>query len=721
MQSSTASLGTVIGTQSVNDLPLNGRNFTQLLELTPGVSRINKGQAGSGGGGVAGNAIGQFTLPAVNGQRNRSNMFLLDGVNDLGAFFGNYNYEPIVDDIQEFKVQSHSDHAEFGQVTGGIVDVVTKSGTNRLHGSLWEFIRNSRFDARNYFIPTVNPLHQNQFGVSAGGPVVLPRLYHGQNKTFFFVAYEGFRQSQAAQSLLSTPTAAELDGDFSSQLAQGLTIYNPFSTRPDPSKPGQYLRDAFPKNQIPKSLLSPVAILYGKTFFPAPNASGLPKGQNLINTTPTTLNDETYTGRIDQAFGGHDQVFGRGSYFNEPSSGSIFPGLAHQSLSSGYNVAVHESHTFGPRSILEVYFGRNLGTSLQTYGYSAPPANFVSTLTGMGVSNNFINGFGSSAQSLIPLMSITNYLGTTQNNLAGHSIGDTYEYGGSFTQILGRHTVKAGGSIATNNQNIPLLGVNETFASPQTSNLESPAGPAGKGTGDALASYVLGVPSAAIRENVQKVSSHGLVYGGYAQDQVQVSPRLTVNVGVRWDASIWPSYGDNLASGQGYMGDLDLTNGTYIITGQPPSCSATVGAPCIPGGTLPANVVVTHSKNLSLHQTDFGNWQGRLGAAYHPLEKTTVLAGYGRYYDEWSSILEGAQAVQGDWPSVGQLKNTSTLNQVQTTATISDPLHLGSGAVFQPGPTPFTQNQYFFNPHSKSPYSDQWNAGIEQGLAPPPC
>src|SRR5258708_21781697 len=130
IQSSTSELGTAVNTRAVNELPLNGRNFTQLLALTPGVSPISVAQNSGGGGGFAGNAIGSFTFPAVNGQRNRSNMFLFDGLVDLGSFIGNYNFEPIIDTMQEFKVQSHNDLAEFGEATGGIVNVVSKPGTN---------------------------------------------------------------------------------------------------------------------------------------------------------------------------------------------------------------------------------------------------------------------------------------------------------------------------------------------------------------------------------------------------------------------------------------------------------------------------------------------------------------------------------------------------------------------------------------------------------------
>jgi hypothetical protein len=180
VDSPTSELGTVIATKPANDLPLNGRNFTQMLTLTLGVSPISAGQNSAGGSGWGGLAVGTFTFPSVNGQRNRSNMFVLDGSNDL-AFLGSYNYSPIIDDIQEFKVQSHNDLAGIGGVVGGIVNVVSKAGTNMFHGSVWEFLRNEQVDARNFFLPTRNPLRQNKFGVTAGGPVLLPHPHNGRN------------------------------------------------------------------------------------------------------------------------------------------------------------------------------------------------------------------------------------------------------------------------------------------------------------------------------------------------------------------------------------------------------------------------------------------------------------------------------------------------------------------------------------------------------------
>src|ERR1700733_13700152 len=177
VETTSSELGVAIVKTQVNDLPLNGRNFTQLLNLTPGVSTVNVSQNSATGGGVWSNPIGTFSYPSVNGQSNRSNLFLLDGVNNQGSFGSTYAVAPIVDDIQEFKVQSHNDDASFGGALGGIVNVVTKSGSSKFHGSAWEFLRNAATDAKPTLLPQGVPFQfqQNQFGATLGGPIPLPR------------------------------------------------------------------------------------------------------------------------------------------------------------------------------------------------------------------------------------------------------------------------------------------------------------------------------------------------------------------------------------------------------------------------------------------------------------------------------------------------------------------------------------------------------------------
>src|SRR5216684_1106001 len=185
LQVSTAELGTVIAGQQVHDLPLNGRNFTQLLSLTPGVAPISVGQNSMGGrtGGFAAPIAegAAFVFPSINGATNRSNYFLTDGMNNFAAFLSTYAVPPIVDAIQEFKVVSHTDSSEFGSFLGGVENGVTKPGSNRFHGSAWEYIRNDSFDSQDQFTPVVH-FRQNQFGGAIGGPVALPSL---KQNTFF--------------------------------------------------------------------------------------------------------------------------------------------------------------------------------------------------------------------------------------------------------------------------------------------------------------------------------------------------------------------------------------------------------------------------------------------------------------------------------------------------------------------------------------------------------
>jgi Carboxypeptidase regulatory-like domain len=607
--SSTAELGTVLSERAVADLPLNGRNFTQLLPLTPGVSPISVAQ-NAGGGAFAGNAIGSFTFPAVNGQRNRSNMFLLDGVNDLGSFIGNYDFAPIIDTVQEFKVQSHNDEAEFGQVLGGIVNVVSKAGTNTYRASLWEFVRNQQFDARKFFAARRDPLRQNQFGLTGGGPLWIPKLYNGTNRTFFYGGYEGYRQSQASSTPILVPTEGELTGNFS---GDGPIIYNAFTTRPDPNNPGSYLRTPFAGNIIPPSMLSPASLEWAK-LFSAPGSSTL-AGYNSTNTTPEHTNQDSYQMRLDQVFSTHDVLFARISYYTQtqngqPSlSGGALPGAIQELNLIGWNGAVHETHSFGPSAVLDLHFARNWGDDQNDQNVLNAPANFANDLIASGFAPSFISDYRGGAGPYIPTVGISGYASSGQH-IQDTRISDTWEFGGDFTKLVGRHTIKMGAQFETNNTRSPLYYSVVNFTSYETSNLESPGR-----TGNALASFLLGVPDNALRRNVLVTTHGGWVDGAYIQDQWRVSDRMTLNIGLRWDVTLWPIYGTQGAP-DSYVGDLNLNNGTYILANVPPACSPTVGFPCIPGGVLPAHVVVTGQQNGAILHNSFDNWQGRFGFAF---------------------------------------------------------------------------------------------------------
>lgn len=700
IQASTAELGTVINQQSVQDLPLNGRNFTQLLTLTPGASPISVGQNSGGGGGFAGNAIGSFSFPALNGQRNRSNMFLVDGVNDLGSFIGNYNVPPIIDTVQEFKVQSQN-NAEFGEASGGVVNVATRSGTNTYHGSVWEFLRNDVLDANSFFSNKFgdqrNALRQNQFGAAVGGPLSIPKLYNGKNKTFFFGGYEGYRESVASQSTGLAPTAAQLSGNF-----QGFnTIYNPATGA------------AFPNNIIPASQISPIAAAYVKANYPTgPYVSS---GNNYIDNSPTHLRQDSYSIRVDQIFGDHDTVFARVSQYWEPQTSSDgYAGASSYANDYGSNGGIHEIHTFGPTAVLDTFFGRNLGNADTGNNPLGVTTGLASSLITAGVSANFISNFQGGIGPYVPGMGASGYVGGSGQSAQDTEYANNWTFGGSFTKISGKHTFKMGATFATNNTISPIYNTSESFAATQTQNPNSPTG-----TGDPMASLLLGLPDSASRRNVLETEHGGWVNGWYFQDQIKVTSRLTLNVGIRWDVTLWPIYGQPPAP-DAYVGDVDFNNGTYILAREPGACSATQGFPCIPGGTLPANVVVTSHSNGSIYSNDYGDWQPRVGLAYRLTDKTAIRAGYGRFYDNWNAIIQLAQNYEGTWPDIGQLIANNLNHPGGTAATITNPFNLASGGVVYPAASPFLSSgfeDWYVDPGKyKMPLSDQWNFGIEQAL-----
>lgn len=700
IESSTSELGTVINEQAVQDLPLNGRNFTQLLTLTPGASPISVAQNSGGGGGFAGNAVGSFSFPALNGQRNRSNMFLMDGAVDLGSFIGNYNVQPIVDTVQEFKVQSHNDLAEFGQAPGGIVNVATKAGTNALHFSVWEFLRNDVLDANGFFANSFgnprNALRQNQFGVAIGGPVVFPKIYNGRNKTFFFGGYEGYRVSVASQSTGLAPTSAQLNGNF-----QGFnTIYNPATGTP------------FTGNIIPPSSINPIAAAYAKVNYPT--GPYVASGNNYIDDSPTHLQQDTYSVRVDQTFGEHDSLFARVSQYWEPQTSSDgYSGASSYAHDYGSNGVIHEIHTFSPTAVLDGFFGRNLGNADTGNSPLGVGSGLASQLVSLGASVNFLGNFSGVSGTFVPGMG-TSYLGGSGQSAQDTQYADDWTFGGSFTKIIGRHTLKMGANFATNNTISPIYNTSDSFSIVPTQNPNSPSG-----TGDSFASFLLGLPDSAGRRNVLETEHGGWVNGGYFQDQFKVNAKLTINLGLRYDVTLWPIYGQPPAP-DAYVGDIDLNNGTYILARVPGACSATQGYPCIPGGTLPANVVVTSHSNGSIYTNDHNDWQPRAGVAYRLTDKTAIRAGYGRFYDNWNAIIQLAQNYEGTWPDIGQLLAQNLNHPGGTAATIGNPFNLANGSVVYPTATPFLSSgfvDWYVDPGKyKMPYSDQWDFGIEQGL-----
>jgi hypothetical protein len=288
----TSSLGQVIDNAEIVNIPINGRSSFRLLQLTPSVLTS---PSGSGMFGDIAVNQGDETRFSINGGRYNQNEVLIDGVPSTAGSGNSLTTVPSVDATQEFKVQSSNMSAEWGRFGGGVLNVSTKSGTNQVHGSVFHFVRNSAFDANEFFNKTagrdIPPFRLNQFGFAAGGPVWLGKLYDGRNRTFVFGDYQGTRWRRGDVFIGTLPTALERTGDFNRTLtAQGqmISMYDPFDTRQDPARPGHYIRSAFPGNRIPASRMDQVAQKM-ITYYPQPNVAGVPftNANNYIPGNPT--------------------------------------------------------------------------------------------------------------------------------------------------------------------------------------------------------------------------------------------------------------------------------------------------------------------------------------------------------------------------------------------------------------------------------------------------
>jgi hypothetical protein len=703
IESSTAQLGSVVAEKQVVDLPLNGRNFTQLLSLAPGVAPVSVAQ-NSGGFSVPVTQGSQFVFPAINGQTNRSNFFMLDGISDHNDLLSAYVVPPIIDAIQEFKVVSHSDQAEFGSSTGGIVNVVTKSGSNALHGTAWEYLRNDAFDARNTYLDSVTPFKQNQFGFSLGGPVWIPKVYNGKNKTFFFGAFQQFLYRKPANSFLRVPTEANYNGDLSDIPTQ---IYNPFSTREDPSNPGTFIRDPFPNNQIPVSLYDQSFVAFAKATLPqaGPKLNG---DNNAIDPTPLHQNQQEYTFRVDQNIGANDSLWFRySSIDNDTTSSGGRPALANTHAIPGRNWGASYVHIFSPSLVLQAQYGRVKSEDNNVIKFTNLSA---SVLGAMNFAPTFAGNFG--GFEVVPAINVPGFFSGGAYGLTNPKITDSHQFRGNVSKVAGTHTFKFGGEFATLDFEENWYQSNVNYAAQQTGNPANSAEP-----GSALASFLLNVPNEAIRYGVGETTRLGGVLSWYLQDSWKATSKLTVNVGLRFDRTFRPPYGEeNTIGKQGGIetGDMNFNNGTYVIQKLPPPCSERGHAPCMPGdGSLPEHVVVDPRGKI---QHDINNWGPRLGLAYRLNQKTVIRASAGIVYDNYAGVNQTVQNIQGSWPGVGQqiAENLNVPKPGQPTPTVrgNDPF-AGSGGLF-PAPTPFNTVQYYYDPFLKNPYSMQWQFGVER-------
>jgi hypothetical protein len=534
LESQSSVLGSVIQEKQVQDLPLNGRNFVQLATLSPGVSGAGSGMRGTIMSGTRPDDLRPGTELFVNGNRENSNNYLYDGIDNNTRLTLVIVMRPNVEAIKEFKVQTNLFSAEQGRNPGGQVNVVTKSGGNQVHGTAYGFLRDDRFDANNFFSNRAGqkkpPFKQHQFGGAIGGPIV-------KNRTFFFADYDGFRQELGRVFVNSVPTVKMRQGDFSEL---SVPIYDPLTTVAGPG--GIFTRQPFPGNIIPQNRWDPVTAKLMNAY-PMPTSSAL--SNNLV-TSPTRTQDwNQFDVRIDHTQSEQDNFLARYSWSKTATTNPFtFPavqlpgvskavGLGNEDTFAGTSglVAQHAVlgwvHVFSSRLVLDSRVGYN------RFNLDFAQAD-VAAGDELGEQLGVPNSNQQEEQNGLPIFSPAGYTGI------GHSRSlpilrneSTFQYVANLTYAADKHTIKAGfdlrrrhmGEFQTNRGNGRF-----NFSPNITNN------PANNTGGHVMASFLLGAPSLIEQDYLlADVAIRGTEYGVYVADDWRATPKLTLNIGLRYE------------------------------------------------------------------------------------------------------------------------------------------------------------------------------------------
>ena len=702
IEASSTELALTLESKQIADLPLDSRNFTELFIAAPGVSPIVVGGSQTMSYTTA---IGPSMIPSFNGQSNRSDLFIVDGILDVETFGNAYAVQPGIDYIENIKLESHNDSAEFGGSSGGTINVSTKSGTNTLHGSAWEYNKTPSLQAEGYFTPKgtpQTPFTQNQWGGTIGGPVVIPKLYHGKNKTFFFAGYEDLRYSGPGTWSAIVPTAAELSGDFTADAP----IYDPATTVCDANL--SCTRQQFSYNGV-KNMINPNRIAAGNVYYaqhiwPAAGLAGTPAGSNTFQNAPNNQDLYTFDARIDENIGSNNSTFFRYMALkgNQSSGRTQLPAVQ---ATNAYSYVGSYTRTLSARSVLHAQAGRTYESRPQTWRYNGVPSDIDAKA---GFPSGFVTGF-LTLGNIIPGIAIQNGVSEIGEDDNSEVTANSWSVKSDYTHLLGKHTLKFGGEYNGIGESQSIEWSQLNFSNAETNSLQDPT------SGNGVASFVIGTPNSFTKRNLGESLSPGGIMGYYAQDQFQMTPRLTINVGIRYDLALIPKYGTPALNNQA-VGNFDFNNGTYVVYKVPGSCATLGNAPCIPtaDGSLPANVVA--SKDGKVLENQYNNFQPRLGAAFRITPTTVLHGGFGVAFDNYAALVQNLRGVSGNWPSVGQI-GKSNINLPNATSAFPgySTQNLPALTAF-PDPTPFNQFNWFVDPNIKDAYSLQWNFGVQRQL-----
>ncbi len=696
LDTTTATVGKLVENRGVTELPLNGRNALSLVLLTPAVqSGIGPAASGFADRGT------QISMIRINGSPYSTNNMMVDGLSSVNAYLPDVNINPNVDSVQEFKVQSNTMSAEYGFTLGGVINLVTKSGTNTLHGSLYEFLRNDALDANSWANNRAGrlktPLRYNQYGGSVGGPVYIPKIYNGKDRTFFFYNYEGYQFRTSGSGLTTMPTAAMRGGDFS-QLRDATgnltTIYDPATTRVNPSGNG-YLRDAFPGNIIPANRIDPVSKNF-LTFYPLPNRTPDNAFTNLNNYSGMATNKKTlnqHTTRVDHKFSAQNSFSARYVYYRQwtdnGTSNVYYPDpLVSKRYDpyAGHNIVLTDLHVFSPSLVHEF----RVGVARQIFTFTAASA-YLGIPQKMG----------------LPAIVPGDVTPTISNGLPGFNTGTIGKRGGvvwqlydSMTWMKGHHSVKFGTEMRltqANNYQTSAPSGSFNFSSSLTNNAAPVAGNQ-VNTGNGFATFLLGTVSSASVSTHTGESEVGKAYGFFINDEWRVSRRVSLSLGLRYDYQEQP-FERNCGTS---IFNINHTNPTNNLKG------------------LTEYACKDYGRTIA--ENDGRNFAPRLGFSWDLFgtQKTVLRGGYGMFYSALFTYYTMNYDDTNGFASTSTAFNPPNGNSLLTAFMFKDgfpsaPVKPQGSAL---GPNFFATSSNYNSRETKAltPLMQQWNLSLQHQL-----
>jgi len=672
LRTEEASVGNVVNSQDLQRMPVNQRNYTRLILMMPGTSSVSRSQN-------RGTAQSGTSLFSVNGGRPQDNNFTLDGVDSNMQMMNSPGISPSMDAIQEFKVATNTG-SEFGRSMGANVSMVTKSGTRDLHGTLYEYLRNDKFDANEFFANRSGtgkvPFRLNQYGVAVGGPVLLPKA-DLREKMFWFFSWEGFRRRRGSTLLGNSPPADLRRGDFSSLLTQASPIY-----LRDPLLTGNCTaadRTAcFPGNIIPASRINKAIPTALDIMVPLPNRPG--QIQNLVSNVSQANDRDMFNVRWDYNLNATNSFFFR---YSKQDATLINPnaiiGVSDSAVFDVTNYGGSWVHIFSPTSTLEVGFGfnnprdPNLGTK---------PVTRAEYFARTGIQMYQAEVFSD------PLVNITFGAYSIPSASGGDSGDKIWQWRGNMSMIRGKHSIKFGGQYHYRN-----------FYTNTANPMNGDAIFGGTITNFPMADALLGYPSEVRRGSGNTLTdSISHYYLAHIQDDWRVSSNLTVNFGLMYQMGTRPyDKTDRLgnlwvhkdpASGK-VIGDL-----MWATTNpEPDPKTGKVNSPAS-----------TFGFGRALVQSDYNDFGPRLGVAYKLGQKTVVRSGFGMFYN--STFVQELQDLRKFWPFTVQQVFSPNRGTLDLSITDPGPSFQNTSAI---GGWPQ-------NPENRSPYTMQWNLFIQREL-----